>query len=158
MGAWLQHGEGWPNQLVHRGSESESGGSQHHCGRQEEVSRLTKKSWECWTFLIVKQACPTSTSTEPPWSGQASSGRETTSTKLFLSPFMSTTGVYIFPSYFYCKGWSLCGVVIKPLVVWLSSIQVQNWRAAQGNLSKGYVGDQVSGLATAIFLLCTPSQ
>ena len=51
----------------------------------------------------------------------------------------------------------LCGVVIKPLVVWLSSIKVQNWRAAQGNLSKGYVGDQVSGLATAIVLLCTPS-
>ena len=49
------------------------------------------------------------------------------------------------------------GMVSSSMVVWLSSIQVQNWRAAQGNLSKGYVGDQVPGLATAIFLLCTPS-
>ena len=154
MGAWLQHGEGWPDQLVHRGSESESGGGQHHRGRQEEVSRLTRKNWEFWTSLIV-------------WAGLPYQYKHR-ATLVWTSKFRPRNDIdKTVPESVHVNNWCVdisilfllhvCGVVIKPLVVWLSSIQVQNWGAAQGNLSKGYVGDQVSGLATAIFLLCTPS-
>ena len=158
MGAWLQHGEGWPDQLVHRGSESESGGGQHHRGRQEEISRLTRKNWEFWTSLIV-------------WAGLPYQYKHR-ATLVWTSKFRPRNDIdKTVPESVHVNNWcvyiSILFLLQGLIFVWcrhqtfgclvvINSSPELTGRAGY-NLSKGYEGDQVSDLATAIVLLCTPS-